>query len=128
MADHINQNPDVQMTLQQRARSLLIDQAAQGEPITYQAFAKALKLLPPHTIHRATVVLEQLIEEDSKNGHPLIATLVISKARNGLPAPGFFDCAIKFGAIKSTSKEPKNKLFYNTEFYLAVDFWAPKQS
>ena len=128
MADHINQNPDVQMTLQQRARSLLIDQAAQGEPITYQAFAKALKLLPPHTIHRATVVLEQLIEEDSENGHPLIATLVISKARNGLPASGFFDCAIKFGAFKSISKEPKNKLFYNTEFYLAVDFWAPKQS
>ena len=128
MADHINQNPDVQMTLQQRARSLLIDQAAQGEPITYQAFAKALKLLPPHTIHRATVVLEQLIEEDSENGHPLIATLVISKARNGLPASGFFDCAMKFGAFRSTLKEPNNTLFYNTEFDLAVDFWAPKQS
>ena len=36
MADHINQNPDVQMTLQQRARSLLIDQAAQGELHLYK--------------------------------------------------------------------------------------------
>jgi hypothetical protein len=127
MAGHINQNPDVQMTLQQYARSILIDKAARGETITYQAFAKALKLLPPHTIHRATVVLEQLIEEDSRNGHPLIATLVISKARNGLPASGFFDCAIKFRAFRSTLEKPNNTLFYNTEFDLAVDFWAPKQ-
>jgi hypothetical protein len=37
------------------------------------------------------------MEEDAAADHPFIAALAISKARGGLPAPGFFDCARRLG-------------------------------
>ena len=40
-----------------------------------------------------TEALEHLMEEDAAADRPFIAALAISKARGGLPAPGFFDCA-----------------------------------
>jgi hypothetical protein len=50
-----------------------------------------------HSIHRVTEALERLMEEDAAADRPLIAALAISKARGGLPAPGFFDCARRLG-------------------------------
>jgi hypothetical protein len=66
-------------------------------PITYQELAKALQILPRHFIHRVTEALERLMEEDAAADRPFIAALAISKARGGLPAPGFFDCARRLG-------------------------------
>ena len=60
---------------------------------TYQEVAKALDILPPHSIHQVTEALERLMEEDAAADRPFIAALAISKTRGGLPAPGFFDCA-----------------------------------
>ena len=37
------------------------------------------------------------MEEDAAADRPFIAALVISKARGGLPAAGFFDCARRLG-------------------------------
>ena len=37
------------------------------------------------------------MEEDAAADRPFIAALVISKARGGLPARGFFDCARHLG-------------------------------
>jgi hypothetical protein len=53
--------------------------------------------LPPHSIHRVTEALERLMEEDAAADRPFIAALAISKARGGLPAPGFFECARRLG-------------------------------
>src|SRR5271167_912100 len=66
-------------------------------PITYQELAKALQIVPPHSIQRVTEALERLMEEDAAADRPFIAALAISKARGGLPAPGFFDCARRLG-------------------------------
>jgi hypothetical protein len=66
-------------------------------PITYQELAKALQILPPHTIHRVTEAPERLMEEDAAADRPFITALAISKARGGLPAPGFFECARRLG-------------------------------
>ena len=66
-------------------------------PITYQELAKALQILPPHSIQQVTEALERLMEEDAAADRPFIAALVISKARGGLPARGFFDCARRLG-------------------------------
>ena len=41
--------------------------------------------------------LERLMEEDAAADRPFIAALAISRARGGLPAPGFFDCARRLG-------------------------------
>ena len=112
------------MSPEKNARNELKKVAKMGEPITYQALAKALNLLPPHTIHQVTITLEKLIEEDAKSGHPLIASLVISKARGGLPAPGFFDCVERVGLLPPASTSAEVQDFYSTEFDRAVSFWG----
>jgi len=49
-----------------------------------------------------TEALEGLMEEDAPADRPFIAALAISKARGGLPAPGFFDCARRLGRFAGT--------------------------
>jgi len=76
-----------------RVRAFLENVAKRQIPIAYQELAKALQILPPRSIHQVTEALEHLMEEDAAAGRPFIAALAISRARGGLPAPGFFDCA-----------------------------------
>ena len=104
-----------------RVRSHLV---GQGLPITYQALAKVLELTPPNTIHQLTVALERLIEEDTAADRPLISALVISKARDGLPAPGFFECAWRFGRLVDDPFGPTVPEFYAAEYGKAVKFWG----
>lgn len=108
-----------------RVRSYLCRIAAgQAVPITYQALAKALELSPPNTIHQLTVALEYLIEEDAAVARPLIAALVVSKSRQGLPAPGFFDCARRVGRFNGGPSGSEDSAFYAAEFKKAVEFWC----
>jgi hypothetical protein len=111
-----------------RVRTHLCQIAGQGTAITYQALAKALNLSPPNTIHQLTLALECLMAEDTAAAHPMIAALVISRARGGLPALGFFDCAQRLGRYNSDPSGPDASAFYTTEFNAAVKFWrqAPK--
>ena len=106
-----------------RVRTYLCQNVREATPITYQALAKALDLSPPHTIHQLTIALESLIEEDAAAGRPLIAALVISKARAGLPAPGFFDCAQRVGRFGGDPSGLDAQAFYAAEFDAAVEFW-----
>ena len=85
------------MSTHARVRAFLENVAKRQIPITNQELAKALQILPPHSIHQVTEILEHLMEEDAAADRPFIAALVISKARGGLPAPGFFDCARRLG-------------------------------
>ena len=106
-----------------RVREHLYRIAGQAIPITYQALAKALVLSPPNTIHQLTIALECLIEEDAAAARPLIATFVVSKARGGLPAPGFFDCARRVGRFDGDPSGLDGSEFYAAEFNKAVAFW-----
>lgn len=110
--------------LAQRVRTHLCQIVGHASPITYQALAKALDLSPPNTIHQLTVALECLMEEDSAAAHPLIASLVVSRVRGGLPAPGFFDCARRFGRFDGDHSGPEASTFYAAEFNAAVAFWS----
>jgi hypothetical protein len=109
--------------LDQRIREHLCEVAQTARPITYQALAKALDLSPPNTIHQLTMALERLIAEDAAAARPLIAALVISKARGGLPAPGFFECAKRVGVFHGDISGPDPSVFYEIEFDRAVAFW-----
>ena len=84
-----------------RVRAFLENGAKRRIPITYQELAKALQILPPHSIQQVTEALERLMEEDAAADRPFIAALVISKARGGLPARGFFDCARRLGGSRA---------------------------
>src|SRR3984893_12078952 len=81
------------------ARAFLESVAKRRILINYQELANALQILPPHSIHRVTEALERLMEEDAAADRPFIAALAISKARGGLPGPGFFDCARRLGRV-----------------------------
>ncbi len=107
-----------------RLRKYLQEIAGRAIPITYQALTKALQLLPPHTIHRLTEALESLMAEDAAAGHPFIAALVISRARGGLPAPGFFNCAARLGRSHVHATGPEARAFHAEEFNAAVAFWG----
>jgi hypothetical protein len=74
----------------------LLDQARlQRRVLTYLDAADGIDLPPPKRIHRVTRLLERLIREDAGNGRPILAALVVSRVRQGLPAPGFFDLLVR---------------------------------
>ncbi len=64
------------------------------------------------------------MEEDAEAARPLIAALVISKSRGGLPAPGFFECARRVGRFDGDLSSPETSAFYAAEFTAAVDYWC----
>ncbi len=111
-------------TIAPRLREHLRKVAEQRLPVTYQEVAKALGLTPPNTIHRVTEALELLMTEDAATGRPFIAAIVISKARGGLPAPGFFDCAARLGRFDGDAAGLEAWAFHAQELTAAVAFWA----
>jgi NFU1 iron-sulfur cluster scaffold homolog, mitochondrial len=103
-------------------RTCLQNMAAAGLTITYGGLAKLLELSPPNTIHQITVALERL-EEDAEAGRPFIAALVLSKARGGLPAVGFFDCARSLGRFAGDPNGVEARSFHASELNAALKYW-----
>lgn len=111
-----------------RLREHLQKIAEQRVPTTYQELARALGLMPPHTIHQVTEALEHLMVEDAATDRPFIAAIVISKVRGGLPAPGFFDCARRLGRFTGDTAGLEAWAFHAQEFNAAVGFWMATAS
>jgi hypothetical protein len=109
--------------LTERLRAQLRRVAQRGVPITCQELARSLGLEPPNTIHQLTSLLEALMEEDATAGCPFIAALVVSKARRGLPALGFFDCARRLGRYDSDDGDVEAWACHAQEFAAAVAYW-----
>ena len=105
-------------------RAFLESVAKSQIPITYQDLAKALQILPPRSIHRVTEALERLMEEDATAGRPFIAALAISKARGGLPAPGFFDCARRLGRFAGDPEGQDAWSFHAAELNAVLARWG----
>ena len=106
-----------------RVRAFLENFAKRRIPVTYQELAKALQILPPHSIHRVTEALERLMEEDAAADRPFIAALAISKARGGLPGPGFFDCARRLGRFAGDPDGQDARTFHATELNAVFAYW-----
>ena len=58
--------------------------------ITYVDLAEAAAIPTPHRINKLSGWLESTMDDDHAQSMPLRAAWVISRARGGLPAPGFF--------------------------------------
>ena len=110
--------------LAEQLRPCLQNMAAAGLTITYGGLARLLELSPPNTIHQITVALERLMEEDAEAGRPFIAALVISKARGGLPAVGFFDCARRLARFTGDPNGVEARSFRANELTAALKFWG----
>lgn len=106
-----------------RLRAHLRAIAGSAAPVTYQALARDMGLAPPHSIHRLTQALERLMREDAARGHPFIAALVVSKARPGVPAPGFFACARALGRYDGDEAGAQAQAFHAAELAAAAAFW-----
>jgi hypothetical protein len=106
------------------ARAFLESVAKRRILITYQELANALRILPPHSIHRVTEALERLMEEDAAADRPFIAALAISKARGGLPGPGFFDCAQRLGRFAGDPYGQDAKTFHTAELNAVFACWG----
>ena len=106
----------------ERLRARLAEAARRRRVLTYGELATALELSPPHTIHQVAEALEGLMAEDAAHDRPFIAALAVSKARDGLPAPGFFDCAQLLGRFSGIDAEAR--AFHAGELAAAFDFWG----
>jgi len=112
--------------LVQHVRTYLQRIAVRAEPTIYKALADALELAPPNTIHQITEALEHLMKEDAANERPFIAAFVISRARSGLLAPGFFHVAQRVGRFDGdpSGQEAVAVAFHGAAFAAAVTFWS----
>jgi hypothetical protein len=106
-----------------RARAFLESVAKRQILITYQELANALQILPPLSIHQVTEALEYLMQEDAASDRPFIAALAISKARGGLPGPGFFDCARRLGRFAGDLDGQDARTFHAAELNAVFAFW-----
>lgn len=115
-------------TLAGRLREHLQALATRRLPITYGEAAKELLLLPPNTIHQVTEALEQIMAEDAAAYRPFISAMVISKWRDCLPAPGFFDCAARLGRFVGDATGPGAKVFHAGELNAVLALWVPTRA
>lgn len=92
--------------------------------ITYHQAARGVGLEPPHVIHSVTQLLEALMDEDAEAGHPFIAALVVSRARDGLPALGFFEAAARLGRFAGDPFGEEAVAYHAAELALATAFHA----
>lgn len=106
-----------------RANLLLV--AGMGVTVTYHQAARGLGLTPPHVIHSLTVLLEGLMDEDAARGVPFIAALVVSRARGGLPALGFFETAARLGRFDGDPFGDAAIAWHAAELALATAWHAP---
>ena len=114
-------DPDVVVA---QLRACLQSMAVAGLTVAYRELATRRDLSPPNTIHQITVALERLMEEDAEAGRLFIAALVISKARGGLPAIGFFEHASDLGRFTGDPNELEAWSFHAIELNAALKFWG----
>ena len=86
----------------ERLRCVLQQARRERRTLTYLEVADQIGLEPPRRIHRTTRLIEQLLNEDVRAGRLPLAALVVSRVRDGLPAPGFFDRARRLGMDPGT--------------------------
>lgn len=108
----------------ERLRALLVATLRRRETLIYREAARALMLPPPHTIHQVTELLERLMHEDAGAGAPFVSCCVVSRARAGLPAPGFFATAAATGRYAGAWEGPEAEAYHAAELGRAIAYWG----
>jgi len=118
------QRPPVDRELARRLRAVLAAAARDGRIVTYRELAAEAAVDEPHRIHKVTLALEALIEEDHEAGRPLIASFAASRARGGLPGRGFFLLLAELGRYDGPPDGPAAERAYQEELGAARRYWA----
>lgn len=101
--------------LKAEIRAALGDCAAHRRTISYRQLAQLLGLRPPLTIHRITLILEEMMSEDHAAGRPLLAACCVSQVQQGLPRLGFFLRAQALGLFAGDPEGPAARAFHAQE-------------
>lgn len=99
----------------EQLEKLLVTAAHEQRVLTYAEVARHLALQPPYTIHQAAELIEELMRRQAAVGAPQLASLVISKTRGGLPAPGFFALLTELGLYDGPPDGPAARTFHSRE-------------
>ena len=105
----------------ERLEARLVEAARNRDTLTYQQVAQQLELQPPHTIHQATEYIEAMMRIHAHAEAPQLASLVISKMRGGLPAPGFFILLQQLGLYNGSVDGEDAKAFHAQEMQRCFD-------
>jgi hypothetical protein len=98
-----------------RLERLLIDAARERRTMTYAEAARLLDIEPPHTIHKTALLIEAMMRRHAAAEAPQLASLVVSKARGGLPAPGYFELMGDLGLYDGGARGPEAARFHAAE-------------
>lgn len=97
---------------QQRAAMALAAAATAEKLVTYAELADAAGITGRHRINRLTEWLEQELAREVRSGARLLTARVISRARGGLPAPGFFHKCHELGIYDGPVDGPRALAFH----------------
>ena len=101
--------------MREALRILLIGAACSGRTLTYAEVAQSLGIPPKHTIHKAALLIEDLMRHQAAAGEPQLASFVVSKARRDLPARGFFMLARDLRLHEGADEGPEARSFVEAE-------------
>jgi len=110
--------------LHERLRTELRLLAAARATVTYADLAVRAAVPPPHTIHRLTEALEDLVREDAAAGRPLLAALAVSRGALALPGRGFFQLVRHLGLYDGTDRGPEAAAWHAAECGRVWDHWG----
>ena len=112
---------DVQLTAALRRELQACARA--GETVTYQELARRVAFPGPHTIHRLTLLLEDMVRADHAAGRPLLAALAVSRV-TGIPGRGFFQLLTELGRYDGPDQGPQAATQHERELQAAVVYWG----
>ncbi len=103
--------------------------AAAGATVTYRELAQRIAFPGPHSIHRLTLLLEEMIREDHAAQRPLLAALAVSRAQKshagqGMPGRGFFQLLNELGRYAGPDQGPEAAACHLREAGAAFAFWS----
>lgn len=105
-------------------RRILIELAATRRTATYKELAERAQVPPPHTIHKLTEALEEMIREDAAAGRPLLAATAIGRGPEGIPGRGFFLLAAELALYTGPDHGPPAQAFHAGELERVFGHWS----
>lgn len=115
--------PDTER-LQTRLHAILTDLARKRVCVTYRDLAALAAVPPPHSIHKLTLALEDLIREDAAAGRPLLAALAVSRGPAALPGRGFFALLRELGRYQGPDSGAEAAAYHGAEVERAWNHWG----
>lgn len=97
--------------------------ARQKSTIDYKGLAEVLGCRPPGQIQAVTSLLEALQEDDANLNRPQLAAIVISKAKDPIPRPGFFQQLRALGVYDGPDSGSAAAMWHQNELERVFEFY-----